>query len=187
MRNFNNIREIELSEYLPGILKNIRELSAIMRVETPVVRELWQACEDCMNDQFIPEATENGISRREKMLGITPYATDTIEDRRFRLLTRYNENTPYTRRSLERMLTSLCGESGYELTIITSKFTVIVKVALIAKKQVDSIIDLLERILPYNMVFTVTLLYNTWEMVRPYTWGAASAKTWKELKEEVLP
>ena len=187
MRNFNNNREVDLSGYLPDLLKNVQELNEIMKVETPAVQAIWQACEDCMNDQFISEATENGIARREKMLNITPYATDTLDDRRFRLLARYSENMPYTRRSLENLLVSLCGENGYKLTFITAKFTVNIKVALTAKKQVDSVKELLERILPYSMLFTVELLYNTWEKVQPYTWGALSNITWKEMKEEVLP
>lgn len=139
-----------------------------------------------MNDQFITEATENGIARREKMLSITPFATDTIEDRRFRLLTRYAENVPYTRRSLAAMLESLCGPNGYQLNIITATFTVHVKVALAVKKQESIIADLLERVLPYNMVFTVELLYNTWAKVQPYKWADFSGLSWKHVKEEVL-
>lgn len=186
MRNFNNIRTIDLKEYLPDVLRDVTEMQAIMEAETPEVRALWQACEDCMNDQFISEATENGIARREKMLGITPYATDTLEDRRFRLLSRYAESLPYTRRSLDTLLESLCGKNGYMLSIQTSEFTVNVKVALTAKKQENSIRELLERVLPYNMVFSVELLYNTWAKAKRYTWGAASALTWRDLKEEVL-
>ncbi len=186
MRNFNNIRTIDLKGYLPEILKDVTEIRAIMDAETPEVQAIWQACEDCMNDQFITEASENGIARREKMLSITPFATDTIEDRRFRLLTRYNENIPYTRKSLAQLLESLCGSGGYALNIATAAFTVNIKVALAAKKQVAIITDMLERVLPYNMVFTVELLYNMWEKVKPYTWGEVKPLTWKQLKEEEL-
>lgn len=187
MTNFNNIRTIDLKGYLPEVLKDVTEMRAIMDAETPEVQAIWQACEDCMNDQFILEATEHGIARREKMLSITPFATDTLDDRRFRLLTRYNENIPYTRKGLASMLESLCGVGGYVLTIQTAIFTVNVKVALTAKKQEAIIADLLERVLPYEMVFTVELLYNTWAKVLPYTWGELSAITWKHVKEEVLP
>lgn len=117
MRNFNNIRTIDLREYLPEVLKDVQEMRAIMEAETPEVQAIWDACEDCMNDQFIMEATENGVARREKMLKITPFATDTLDDRKLRLLSRYNENIPYTRRSLEALLESLCGAGGYILTI----------------------------------------------------------------------
>lgn len=187
MRNFNNIRTIDLTEYLPEVLKNVTEMRAIMNAETPEVQAIWDACEDCMNDQFISESTENGIARREKMLKITPYATDTLEDRRFRLQARHNENIPYTRKNLASLLESLCGKDGYELTILTQTFTVKVRVALAVKKQEESIKELLERVLPYNMVFSVELLYNTWEKVKPYTWGALAPLSWKEIKEEVLP
>lgn len=162
MRNFNNIRTIDLKEYLPDVLKDVQEMRAIMEAETPEVQAIWDACEDCMNDQFISEATENGVARREKMLGITPFATDTLDDRKLRLLSRYNENIPYTRKSLATLLESLCGAGGYILTITTATFTVNVKVALVVKKQETIISETLERILPYNMVFTVELLYNTW-------------------------
>ena len=147
MRNFNNIRTIDLKEYLPDVLKDVQEMRAIMEAETPEVQAIWDACEDCMNDQFISEATENGVARREKMLGITPFATDTLDDRKLRLLSRYNENIPYTRKSLAALLESLCGAGGYILTITTATFTVNVKVALGVKKQETIISETLERIL----------------------------------------
>lgn len=186
MRNFNTSREIDLSGYLPDVLKDVKEMRAIMDAETPEVQALWAVCEDCMNDQFIAEATENGVARREKMLEIVPPATDTLEDRKLRLLSRYNENIPYTRKSLDAVLESLCGAGGYELRIKTSAFTVDVKVALPVKKQEVIIGETLERILPYNMAFAVELLYNTWAKIRPYTWAELHALTWKEIKEEVL-
>jgi len=121
------------------------------------------------------------------MLGITPYAKDTLEDRRFRLMTRYNESIPYTKKGLDVMLASLCGEDGYILKILTADFTVNVKVALTAKKQEEAVKEMLERVLPYNMVFTVELLYNKWKMLEPYKWSVIKTVTWKDLKEEVLP
>ena len=173
MRNFNNIRTIDLKEYLPDVLKDVQEMRAIMEAETPEVQAIW-------------DASENGVARREKMLGITPFATDTLDDRKLRLLSRYNENIPYTRKSLAALLESLCGAGGYILTITTATFTVNVKVALGVKKQEMIISETLERILPYNMVFTVELLYNTWAKVKPYKWSEVKPLTWKDLKEEVL-
>ena len=186
MLNFNNNRTIDLNGYLPDILKNVVEFKEIMKVENPEVIAIWQACEDLMNDQFITEATENGVARREKMLGIQPFATDTLDDRKFRLLSRYMEDIPYTRRSLESFLSSLCGEGGYKITYKTNDFTVNVRVELTAKRQVDSVEELLERVLPYNLIFTVDLLYNTWNQIKAYTWGELKIKTWGDIKEEVL-
>lgn len=186
MDNFNTARTVDLLGYLPDVLKDTKEMEAIMQAETPEIQVIWQACEDVMNDQFIAEATENGVARREKMLGISPYATDTLDDRKFRVLSRYNENIPYTRKSLMQQLETLCGEDGYSVEFFTKDFAVKVKVALIAKKQEVAVNEILERILPYNMVFTVTLLYNQWQMLKVDTWGAFASRTWKDLREEVL-
>lgn len=186
MNNFNTARTIDLLGYLPDVLQNTKEMQAIMAAETPEIQALWKACEDVMNDQFIAEATENGVARRERMLGISPFATDTLEDRKFRLLSRYNEQLPYTRRSLMQQLATLCGADGYEIQFLTKDFTVKVKVELTAKKQEAAVSEMLERVLPYNMVFTVELLYNQWQMVKAYTWGALASRTWKEIREEVL-
>ena len=185
MRNFNNLRTIDLKEYLPGVLKDVAEIRAIMDTETPEIQALWDAVEACMNDQFIQSATEDGIARRESMLGISPYASDTLDDRRFRLQSLYTENVPYTRRSLKNWLETLCGEGGYVLTITTSNFNVDVKVALGVKKQENVIRETLERMLPYNMTFSVSLLYNTWGSAKTKTWGSVKTKTWQNLKEEV--
>ena len=138
----------------------------------------WEIC--CIT------AAENAGLRKACMLGITPFATDTLDDRKLRLLSRYNENIPYTRKSLAALLESLCGAGGYILTITTATFTVNVKVALGVKKQETIISETLERILPYNMVFTVELLYNTWGQIKNYTWGQLKQLTWREIKEEVL-
>ena len=112
MRNFNNLRTIDLKEYLPGVLKDVAEIRAVMDTETPEIQALWDAAEACMNDQFIQTATEDGIARRESMLGISPYASDTLDDRRFRLQSLYTENVPYTRRSLKNWLETV-NKNGY--------------------------------------------------------------------------
>lgn len=157
-----------------------------MSAENPEIKQLWQACDDSMDDQFVSSATENGVARREQMLNIFPFATDTLEDRRFRLMTRYGENTPYTRRSLMASLESLCGKNGFTLDITTATFTVDIRVALNVKKQENSVKELLERTIPYNMVIQVDLLYNSWSKVKTHTWGELSLLTWKDVKEEVL-
>ena len=54
------------------------------------------------------------------MMNITPYATDTLEDRRFRLLSRYNENIPYTRKSPKVNEVSILISDPYAPTTVTS-------------------------------------------------------------------
>lgn len=85
-----------------------------------------------------------------------------------------------------QQLTTLCGEDGYNIEFLTKDFTVKVKVELTARKQEAAVGEMLERVLPYNMAFTVELLYNQWHTLKDNTWGALISQTWKELREEVL-
>lgn len=181
MRNFTD-RDIELSAYLPEILKNIREFREITAAESAVIRDLWEAADDCMNDMFILDATENGVARREKMLGITPFATDALNERKFRLLTKYAEKVPYTKNNLRKMLLSLCGDDGFSVAVDTSQKDVTVKIALTSKKQQKAIDELLERVLPYNMTFSTELMYNTWAQIKTLSWSQIKTLTWGELK-----
>lgn len=187
MTNFNYGRELDLRGYLPEVIRDVEEFKELTHVEESVVRKQWQAAEDCMDDQFIVTSTRSGIERRESMLGITPYATDTLDDRRFRLLSRYNENLPYTRRALKQILDTLCGADGYSLVFDTGSFTVRVRVALTVKKQEAEVYKFLERVLPYNMMFTVTLMYNRHEMLSRFTHARLSDFTHEQLRSEILP
>lgn len=61
--------ERTLIEYLPHIIRDVREYKAIMNdAEQPEMVDVWQAVDDALNDQFIVDATENGVSRWEKNL-----------------------------------------------------------------------------------------------------------------------
>lgn len=180
MKHFNPLREIDLAGYLPPVLQNIREMHAVMSTETPEIQALWQACEGCMNNQFVSEATEKGIARREKMLNITPYATDTLEDRRFRVLARYNEARPYTRKSLAVMLSALCGDFGYELGV--KNFIVTVKLAYDFKRYDNAVKELLERVLPLNMAYSVLVVYDGWQRLENSTWGDLRVYTWDDAR-----
>jgi len=55
--------ERTLIEYLPHIIRDVREYKAIMNdAEQPEMVDVWQAVDDALNDQFIVDATENGVS-----------------------------------------------------------------------------------------------------------------------------
>lgn len=176
-----------LIDYLPPVIRDVREFRAIMNDgEQAEIAELWDAVEAAFNDQFISEATENGIERWEKILGISPKGTDTLDARRFRILSRLNEQLPYTLPVLEDILRSLCGENGYSLEVQNELYTLKVKVALVAKSNVDDVDVLLRRFAPANMVIELSLKYNKWQKLKELAWGGLKTLTWKDIKEEVL-
>ena len=101
--------ERKLIDYLPYVIRDYAEFQGIMGSEQPEIERAWDSVDDLFDNQFISTAGNMGLSRWEKILEITPKGTDTLEDRRFRILTRINEELPYTHRWLTNWLRSQCG------------------------------------------------------------------------------
>lgn len=176
----------EIESYYPDILKEVREFQALAVAENPEMELIYTAIEDVMDEQFISTAKDYGVARLEKIVGITSKATDTLEERKFKVLAKYNEDVPYTVPKLNELLTTLCGTDGYILEINNGAFTLKVKVALTSKKNKYAVSELVERVVPMNMVLSVELMYNQWQTVEGLTWGDVENMTWEGLREEVI-
>lgn len=173
----------KLIDYLPPVIAETSEMKSICDAEQPEISKLWDGIERVLNEQYLETMTEYGIGRMEKMLGIQPFDTDTMEDRRFRIKAVSNADLPYTRRKLMNMLENLCG-NDYKLSL--DGFNLTVKLGLGVKKQYNEVVKMLERVVPANIVITVDLLYNTYEMLSQYTHDELSAYTHGQLREEVF-
>lgn len=176
----------QLLDYLPPMLRNIREFREIAATEQREAGELWNSFDEACQNLFLLTATEDGLARYERPLGIVPKGTATPEDRRFVLLARYNEQLPFTRRTLKRQLENLCGVDGYTLTIDPAGKTASVLVALTAKSNYDEVANLLERVLPCNMAVLLGLKYNRQETLNRYTHAQLAAWSHDNLRNEVL-
>lgn len=179
-------REIDILEHWPPILQQIKEFIEIAKVENPYLEWLWNKIEEILDNQFIVSANEEGLARYERMLKLSVPATDTIETRRFRLLTKYQEQNPLTYKVLINLLNSLLGEGKYVLIRDVANKTLTVKIELTVKGQFYAVVDMLERIVPQNMVLKVELRYNTWGVIKNATWGDLQTCTWKHVKDEVI-
>lgn len=158
----------------------------IAKIENPVLQSLWVEIEDAINNQFILTANESGADRYEKMLKISVPNTDTLETRRFRILTRFNEQAPYTYRVLKQLLDSLLGEGQYVMKRDIVNKTLSVKLELTVKGMFDAVVAMLERITPQNMVLTVELRYNQHNTLSRYTHAQLTRYTHDQLRNEVL-
>jgi hypothetical protein len=180
------LRNIDLSKYWPEVIKNVREFKQISDAENPEFNILQIELENVINDQFVLDNTINGVNRREKMFKIIPKASDTLDERKFRILARINEDIPFTVPNLHNQLKNLCGEDGYSLTILNNDFTVIVKVALTSKNNFNSVQELLERVIPQNMIIDCILMYNQHLTLANYTHNQLHQFTHNYIRNEVL-
>ena len=174
----------KLINYLPPFVQEYKEIKAIMDAEQISAESSWTDAENVLSDQFVQDATENGVSRYEKILKIVPKGTYTLDERKFNILARMNEQLPYTVKQLRSSLASLCGENGYTLKIDYDSYALTVKLALGNENNVEAVAQLLRKMIPANIMYTV-MLFNTHSILNMYTHEQLSAYTHKEVREAI--
>lgn len=179
-------RNVIIIDYLIEPLKGIKEIQAVNDVENPILNAEWGLYEHQLNNQFVVSTDEYGISRYEKMLKIKVSDTDTLETRIFNVLTKYQEEGPFTWKKLQMILDSMLGVGNYTLERDVANKILNVKLQLTISRQYEILSEFLERVTPQNMILNIQLRYNTWEQIKPFTWGELLSKTWGEVKEGIL-
>ena len=178
--------KVDILGYLSPMFRKYKEYKVIAQAINPELDLLWNEIMRAQNNQFIDSSDEYGVSRKEKIIGITPKDTDSLEDRKFRLNAREIDKLPYTIRTLKRKLSSLCGEDGYKLNIDYNNFTISIQIALTSKSAYSEVEELLDKMIPENMIINLSLLYNKHSLLSKYTHKQLSSYTHKQLREEVL-
>lgn len=179
--------ERKLIDYLPYILREYRECIEITNGEQLEFELGWEATKFLLNNQFILSADDFGLSRWEKILKITPKGTDSLEERRSRILARSNEQLPYTLKQLRVMLETMCGPDNYSADIALGTYILIVKIGLAAKHNYKNVEFLLQRVVPANVVIQLIQLYNTHAELKRFTHAELSVYTHNQMRNEVLP
>lgn len=110
-------RMIDLTRYLPGFLRDVEELSQTAKAEEAEAGRLYGKMDQAWNTGFIRTADLQGIKRWESLLGIKPYSGDALEERRAAVLSRWNQQLPYSLARLKERLDASVGRSNYELDV----------------------------------------------------------------------
>ena len=127
------------------------------------------------------------VNRWEKLLKITPKGTETLAERRYRIMTRLIERIPHTIQNLKRQLDYICGADGYSIELFNDEYRLKVRVALTVKYKFDEVKALLARVIPANILLDFSLLYNQHLTLAKYTHAQLSNYTHDFIRNEVLP
>ncbi len=182
----NDEEKTDLIDYLPEYLKGFREIREIMRTETIELQKFCERHEQYADDCFPVTCGERGAARLERMLGILPPPNDSLESRRFRILSRWNLAPPYNVAFLEQQLDLLCKTKGYRLQMDAAKGVLEVKVELVSKHMLDSVKELLSAVVPCNIRIDAGLMYNRHGTLGKFTHGQLKEFTHKKLREDVM-
>lgn len=168
----------------PSVVSNIREMQIIWALDDIAYQKIEEELQAIDGDIFIKTARENRVKGMEEELGIVPLSTDTLDDRRFRILTKINDDPPYNQYYIEKKLTALLGEGGYTINIKNKIMTCTLE--LMNKSNLNAVIDMLEELVSLDIIINVTLFYNKWSRIlaAKNTWGNVVQYTWKEIKED---
>ena len=141
----------KLIEYLPYVVRDYAEFQGIAAAEQPEFEQAWQDADELLTNQFIMIAGEMGLSRWETILEIVPRGTDSLEDRRFRILSRLNDMTPYTLPQLRKLLAILFGEGKTSADV--TEYILSVQVPVPTRAQEQALWEMIDRIKPVNIVY----------------------------------
>lgn len=101
--------EVDLNAYLPPFLTRYGEMREILGAEEPEFTLLWDKAARALDNQFIDSADEKGLESFERLLGLQPEKSDSPEQRRTRIVSKWRSKLPYTYKALTERLALLCG------------------------------------------------------------------------------
>lgn len=177
---------MSIKRYWIQTLQDLEEFKALADTEDAELALIHTGLQEILDDQFIQTATEAGVAQREIMLNIQPFADETLEDRRFRLIQRFQNQLPYTHRQLADRLELITGPGGYTLVFDYAAYSLTVTVNLGNKRQFAEVERISQRLVPANILLTVTLGYNRYADLTGYTYDELAAYTYQQLREEIL-
>lgn len=188
MRSLLGVRLLDrkIIDYLPEYMREYREIQGITEAEQFELEESYEALFRILDNSFLSDADETGISRYEKILRITALEKDTLEERRFRVQAAFLDYSNYTLVSLKKYLTSILGSDGYEVTLLNLEYKVVVKIILREKDKYDIVNAYLRKSVPANMIIDAYIDFNHNSALKKYTHRELKQWTHKHIRNEVL-
>lgn len=178
----------KLLNYLPPYLQRYRELIAITDAEYPEIDNVRQSINLVLDEQFIDTLDEYGCERWERMLKIAIKPTDTLELRRYTILSKLLQDLPYTMRRLHEVLTRLCGADYYSVVLKHTEYFIQVWIEIESMEKQDIVIDTVKRMIPANLILDVQINFRThgWLNENKLTHGAMHAYTHSGVRTIIL-
>lgn len=173
-----------LIDYYPPVIQKIADFIELTNAQQPMVGRVWDAVAFAYNNQFIDDATEEGVINWEKDYGIVPAKSDTLKDRKQRLKAMWVPNSRYTYKWLVNWLKTVTGNENIKPPEIEDYS---IKTQLPGDCNYFEILDNMKRYVPANMHIEPTVKLKTSQQ-NLYTGAAFRLKIKTQLrieKEEV--
>lgn len=175
----------KIIEYLPEFMREYREIKIICETEQMQAEKLWNTIETIWLNQFIETADDITLTRWERMLNISRGDTWTLNDRRNKVLSIITEQRPYTDKTLNIMLKSIFGEGKYQVEYI-APLKILISVSFDSKNEIKNVEEMLDRILPANLIWKVDIFHNKNALLQNYTHEQLQSYTHEQLRDNYM-
>lgn len=145
---------VDLIVYLPPFLAEYEELREILKAEEPELSLLWDNTEKALFNQFITTADKNGIAAYERLLNLLPESSDSLEQRRARVMSKWIAKLPYTYKALIERLGALCG-NDFSLNCNFENYSLTAMVHFRKYSDFLQVKRLFKEMLPANIYWTI--------------------------------
>lgn len=147
----------------------------LVKTENPEFTLAAQEADSMVNELFIQTATDMGLKRFEKILGISPAKGDSLESRRSAIMTRWNDITPYTMTALKNKIITIQGNDEVEIILSTNRpYEIEIITNLEFPGQVNDLAYLIQTMIPCNLVIhSVNIIKGQSETRLGYGVGAS--------------
>ena len=144
----------DLKQFLPWLYKDVVEMDALMKVEDNLFSKLMDEYIRGRDNQYILTADEYGIRIFEDIINIVPDpATETLEFRRARLISRFRTQPPFTFRWLQGKLNEVIGVGKWNAWVDNENYTLYIESTAEDQKWLQEITITIGNTKPANIVF----------------------------------
>lgn len=180
-------RRVLLQRYWPDVFGKLREAKVIAESLNPEYDLLYEKIRDFINDCFIETARESVLARWERIVGVVPLSTDTLEERRNRVLYLLQIVLPYTEKKLKKVfLAQIVGEGNYQVTVDPIASTIEVLINPAKQAQWNDVAQMLDTILPCNLALTMGFQGTPHDIIGEYTHDELSHFSHDQMRDELL-
>ncbi|MEC0721285.1 YmfQ family protein [Bacillus haynesii] len=143
----------EMAFHLPPYLTEIREIQEIITAEAPEFEKQNQEIFDMTDQLFVTTATW-GLDRWEKILNVRREASDGVDIRRARLLTKMSNIPPITSRSIERAVNAFLKQPSASVRLTAGRYHFLLSVNGEDLQFIPSIIQTVNHMKPAHLAYT---------------------------------
>lgn len=149
---------MSLIDYLPEFFQEIKEYKEIMSTEDIEIDSLKEQVNNSKEETSIQNATEYGIKRYEKILGIKENANLNLDERRLIIKNLFLNRAPFTIKWLCNKLEAICGKENYDIIIDYHNFSINIQIGYLFEEATEELRKDLINVIPANL----DLLVNFW-------------------------